>query len=505
MTYKNFIGIDKTYIKNNALIFNHKTFSSKELSEKVEALSQRLENFGITRQHRIGILIGNTPLFMCSLLAVLKRRASAVLFSVHLKKFELENYIKDTGIRVLITEEKFEGLIRDLPVDKTAIDSDPDSIFGQLKIWRIFSPAPEENNDILPVPGNWEDKEFTLQFTSGVGGRSKIVPRSYHNVFDELVSYARSTDLTPEDIVVCPAPLFHAYGLINGFLAPFYKGATSILMERFIPNDFIKLVKKYKPTIFIGVPFMYDILCRTYLDEEVDFSSLRICFSAGAKLSREVAERFSTRFGVRINQQYGSTETGTIAVNLYRDGFDDINAVGPPLHGRKIKIVNEIGHEVAVGEEGQIKIHSQGTTCGYLGPEELNREQFREGWYFTKDIGRMDADGNVYITGRKSSFVNVAGLKVDPFEVERVLLSMDHIKECAVVGREDKRNSSEIVKAFVVIEKEIQVNDIKKFCKEKLADYKVPREIEVVEELPRSATGKILKKYLITGSDEKTK
>jgi long-chain acyl-CoA synthetase len=244
---------------------------------------------------------------------------------------------------------------------------------------------------------------------------------------------------------------------------------------------------------------MYDMLTRTYLEEKVDFSSLRICFSAGAKLSAKVAEDFTGRFGVRINQQYGSTETGTMAVNLYPDGFDDVNSVGLPLPGREMKVVDENHHELPGGEEGEIKILSPGNTKGYLHLEELNNEKFRDGWYFTGDIGRMDSNGNIYITGRKIAFINVAGLKVDPFEVEGALLSIDAIKECAVVGKQDETKHREIVKAFVVIdkEKEITVKNVKKACKERLADYKVPQEIEFVNELPKSPTGKILMKYLL--------
>jgi long-chain acyl-CoA synthetase len=490
-----FMGMQNTNGEKKALIFNNRIFSSQHLNERVDSLADKLRDLGVNQHHRIGILFGNTPLFVCSLLAIAKIRASAVLFSTHFKKYELENYISDSYIQLIMSDEKTVSLIQELSYDIEQVYDNLDSSFGHMKIWRIS--RQDESSDRIPVPEKWEDKEFTLQFTSGVGGRSKIVPRSYRSVGDEIVNYIKTINLTSEDVVVCPTPFFHAYGLINGFLAPFYQGAAAILTERFIPNDFINLVKTYKPTIFIGVPFMYDILCKTYLEEEVDFYSLRICFSAGAKLSPKVAEGFTGRFGVRINQQYGSTETGTMAVNLYRDGFDNVNSVGHPLPGREMKVVDQNDRDVPVGEEGEIKIRSQGTTNGYLYLEELNKQKFKDGWYFTGDIGRMDTNGNIFITGRKIAFINVAGLKVDPFEVEGVLLSIDAIKECAVVGKEDKTTNREIVKAFVVVEKEIDVKDIKGLCKERLADYKVPRDIEFVKELPKSPTGKILVKYLL--------
>lgn len=477
------------------LIFNNRIFSPQQLNEKVESLVDKLRDLGVSPHRRIGILFGNTPLFVCSLLAIAKIRASAVLYSTHFKKYELENYISDSSIRLIVSDEKTVNLIRELSYDTEPVYDDPDPVFGHMKIWKIT--RQDETGDIVPLPGDWQDKEFTLQFTSGVGGKSKIVPRSYRSVWDEIVNYVKIIELSAKDIVVCPAPFFHAYGLINGFLAPFYQGAASVLTERFIPNDFINLVKKYKPTIFIGVPFMYDMLSRTYLEEAVDFSSLRICFSAGGKLSGDTAQRFTDRFGVRINQQYGSTETGTMTVNLYGDGFKDVNSVGRPLPGRQMEVVDENHQKLPAGKEGEIKILSPGTTDGYLQLEELNKEKFRNGWYFTGDIGRMDAHGNIFITGRKIAFINVAGLKVDPFEVEEVLKSYHTVKECVVVGKLDKRSNQEIVKAFIVSKKTIPAKEIINYCKKRLADYKVPREIQFVKELPKSPTGKILMKYLI--------
>ncbi|MGD2084785.1 MAG: class I adenylate-forming enzyme family protein [Candidatus Aminicenantes bacterium] len=501
MIYDHFIGMTKELSHPGALVFNDRVFSSAALYRKVRGVSHRLRELGITRQHRIGIVMGNTPFFVCSLLAAAKIRAGAVLFSTHFKTYELENYINDSHIRIMICDQSSAAPIRQLSHDKQLIHQDHDPVFGHLEIWRLL--RQDDSSDIIPITGDWQDKEFTLQFTSGVGGRSKIVPRSYRQVLDEIISYTRAIELTSRDVVICPAPFFHAYGLINGFLAPFYQGATAILMQRFIPNDFINLVKNHKPTIFIGVPMMYDMLGKTYLEENVDFSSLRICFSAGAKLSPEVAQRFTGRFGVCINQQYGSTETGTIAVNLYHDGFDNVNSVGLPLPGREIEVVDQEDGELAVGTEGEIKILSPGTSRGYLHLEALNQEKFKEGWYYTGDIGWMDANDHIFITGRKIAFINVAGLKVDPFEVEGILLSIKGIKECAVVGKQDKTKHREMVKAFVVAdedkkqEKQLAVENIKKSCKDKLANYKVPEEIEFVDQLPKSPTGKILMKYLL--------
>ncbi|MCP4214684.1 MAG: acyl--CoA ligase [bacterium] len=498
MNTKDFIGLNPEIDKESVLIYKDRRYSAPMIYEAVTSMETKLRDLGITAHQRVGIMLGNSPLFICALLGVARLQASAVLFSTHFKKFELESYITDSAIGLMVGNKNAGQILEKISQDTTLANSEESGIsendvWGQAAFWRIQQPE----EAYIDIPEEWHKKEFTLQFTSGTGGKSKIVPRSYEAVFNELESYARATGLNSNDLVICPAPFFHAYGLINGFLAPFYKGATVCLSERFIPNNAIKQVRRFKPTIFIGVPFMYDLLCQTFLAKEVDFSSIRIAFSAGAKLGREVFDNFRKRFGIRIKQQYGSTETGTMA--LCRDHFEDFDSVGQPLPGRCFDIVDEQNQSLAPGEEGEIIIKSPGNTEGYSNRPDFNLEKFREGWYYTGDIGHLDKAGNLFITGRKSFFINVAGLKVDPFEVEQTLLSMPVIKECAVVAKLADAKHSEIIKAYIVANDNevIDINLIGKYCKDRLADYKVPKEIESVEELPRSPTGKILMKYLV--------
>jgi long-chain acyl-CoA synthetase len=491
------LGINGRIFKETALIFAKRTYSSGQIREKVDRLEQHLEGQGITTRDRIGIMAGNTPLFIGALLATAKLRASAVLFSAYFKAFEIEDYIKDTGIRYLIADEKSSGIIQGLSYEKKRLDSQPDHLLGGFNLWDIRLPNRENQPYPKVLADKPEDNEFILQFTSGTGGKSKIVPRTYGNVADEIVNISHTIALTPDDTVICPVPLFHSYGLLPGLLCSLYTGATFVLMERFIPNDFIKLVQRHKPSVFTGIPFMYQLLARTFLKQPVAFSSLRLCLSAGAKLSVEVAEKFFQRYGVRISQLYGSTEAGVMAVNTFSGSFRDIDSVGTPARGRIIKIVDENHRELPPGQEGEIILSSPGTTRGYLNRQELNRQIFRNGWFYTGDIGKTDADNHLYITGRKSTFINVGGLKVDPFEIERALLSHKDIKECAVVGILDQKNHEEKIKAYIVPENQISAQEVRAYSLERLADYKVPKEIEFVAELPKSATGKVLLKYLI--------
>jgi long-chain acyl-CoA synthetase len=481
--------------KDRALVFRGDEFSAAQVDEAAERLAAALSGLGVTMRHRIGILFGNSPLFVCSLLAVIKLRASAVLLSPNCTKYELEGYIRDTGIRLLLSEKKNDQLLQALAARSRLVHQDMYVDYGHINAWGLDDEG--LRGEIVDVPPEWTEKELTLQFTSGVGGKSKIVPRSYANLAEELNSFSRSLGITDKDVVLCPAPLFHTYGLVNGFLLPFFAGADVILMDWFMPNDLVEAVQQYRPTILIGVPIMYKMVAGTYTERPADFSSLRVCFSAGAKLSDDISRSFTRRYGLRINQQYGSSETGVIAINLFEDGLDDAGSVGRPVSGRSIRIVDENGGEVEKGRDGEITVHSRATTRGYLHLDELNRQKFRDGWYFTGDIGHVDRDGNLFITGRKSAFINVSGYKVDPAEVEGVLATHPNIRDCAVVGKAENSGDREVVKAYVVTGGSLSQADVIAYCKERLASHKVPRQVEFIEQLPRSPTGKVLLKYLV--------
>lgn len=494
----NYFSDFKSIFQNGStVLFNGETFTDEAIGRRAQYIADRLRDLGLCNETKIGILIGNTPLFFSVFLATVEMKAGAVLLSTHFKKRELEEHLKNINVRVIITDQKNSFLVEKLAYGSKVILEEYDPVFGSLIIAKISLPF----EDILQKDEKTCEDYLTLQFTSGVNGKSKIVPRSYRNILYEITTFAETISLSNSDVIICPAPLFHTYALINGFLAVFSKGAKLILVENFNPSGFLNLVRDCRPTVFVGVPFMYALLAQSFVPQDsVDFSSFRLCFSAGAKLPREISNQICEKFRVRIHQQYGSTETGVIAVNLYLNGFDDTDSVGRPVKGRLVQIVDENGNEMPRGKEGEIKVFSPATTKGYLNMEELNSRVFCNAGYLTGDIGCIDAMGHLYITGRRSTFINVAGLKVDPFEVESVLLSNSCVRECSVVGVPD-RNSGEIVRAYVVLDKDINMKDLRNYCKERLADYKVPREIEFCAALPKSPTGKVLRKYLVNQTE----
>jgi len=468
------------------LIYRDRHYSKADILAKATELSEAIASRCTFKPRRTAVLLGNTPLFFSALFSNATAGRTSVLLSTHLKPGEVESYILSTKAEILITDSVSKMLVEATSLRKKLIHEEFDAAFGTALIYVIGESGSRQNcgSDYL-----------TIQMTSGVNGNSKIVPRTYENLLDEVTNFSAAIDFGTRDVVACAAPLFHTYGFINGCLMPYVNGGTIILIDTFVPVDFVRTVSTYSPTIFVGVPLMYSMLGQFYLPQKPDFSSLRICFSAGVQLKKSVNECYFNRFGARINQQYGATETGVIAINI--DDRCDFDCVGRVIPGRVIKVVDPEGSVLSPGEVGEIAIKSGGTAAGYLGSPKMSRTVFRGGWYFTGDLGCLDAAGNLTITGRKSSFINVAGLKVDPFDVELVLASNPVVKECAVVGAPHK-DCGEVVKAYLVLNETADPHEIALFCKKVLADYKVPREIVFVDELPKSPTGKVLKKYLVT-------
>ena len=258
------------------------------------------------------------------------------------------------------------------------------------------------------------------------------------------------------------------------------------LEDTFLPRKALEIIIKDKITMFIGVPFMFDIMNKLNL-EKIKLNSLRLCISSGAALSKEIFYKFKAKYGVNIIQQYGLTETGCVSIN-YPFNSKKIESVGKPLDHVKVKIVNENTEGI-----GEVVIKSSAT--GKYVDKKYNKERFKKGWLYTQDIGRMDEDGYLYILGRKSNIINVAGLKVSAEEVENIISKHPAVKEVVVIGV--KKNFGEAVKAVVILKTRISKLDLIKYCKSRLEEYKIPRVVEFSDSLPKSPTGKILRRFLI--------
>jgi long-chain acyl-CoA synthetase len=227
-----------------------------------------------------------------------------------------------------------------------------------------------------------------------------------------------------------------------------------------------------------------------------DLSSLRLCFSAANALPRSTFEAFDRRFDVAIRQLYGCTEAGAVTVNLDDDPWATAMSVGKPFDGVEVEIVDASGRPLEAGRNGEVVIRSPAMTAGYAGMDAVNAQAFVDGGFLSGDRGRLDDEGRLFVTGRKKLLIDVKGDKVDPIEVEDVLAVHPKVSEVVVVGVTGEAEGEHLIKAVVVPERECQERELIRYCRERLADYKVPHVVEFREEIPRDPSGDVLRKYL---------
>jgi long-chain acyl-CoA synthetase len=310
--------------------------------------------------------------------------------------------------------------------------------------------------------------------------------------------------MTEEDRLVCYLPLFHCFGQNFIMNTSVQVGATLLLHERYVPDEVLESAAVNRATMFFGVPAVYiRLLAQPEIEKKLE--SIRYYFSAAAPMTAQTVRKWRERFGQIIYEGYGLTETSPFASynhdSEYREG-----SVGKPIQYVTIKVVNEKGETVAPGELGEIAIKGANVMKGYFNRPRETAQVIRDGWFLTGDIGRMDADGYLYLVDRAKDIINVSGFKVWPREVEAALSKHLDLAEAAVIGVPDPV-SGEAVKAFVVLKKDVQLfeKDVIEYCRDCIAVYKAPRYVEFIEALPRNPSGKVLKRELRQRQQENKK
>jgi len=340
--------------------------------------------------------------------------------------------------------------------------------------------------------------------SSGTTGLPKIVHRSAAAIDAVAGNVADAAGLTPSDRIFAAAPICHAYGIENGFLAPLWAGATVHLCDGLdLPVAMREFTVADGSTVFPGVPFMFEVLAKTDAPRK---TSLRLAYSAGGMLPHAIARDFEQRFGLRVGQLYGASELGSVTFNHPDHPTADPLSVGHPMHGVSIRILNPdvittchrdvlisvVPPSLPTGEEGLVTISAPSMMHTYVGEE----PPFFDGHFLTGDLGRLDATGALTITGRLKQLIDVGGMKVNPAEVEAVLSAHPGVRECVVVGVAVTPTVSRLKAVVVPVNGTLDPEDLRRFARERLAGHKVPRLIEVRTQLPRTPSGKVIRAQL---------
>lgn len=471
--------------ERTAIVHGGERMSFASLPRRVAALAGRLEAQGVGEGDRVGVVLPNVPAFVVAFFALARARAVVVPLNPALSAGEIARSLARLEPRAVVAGPGWcRRLAAELP-DVARVEVETDG-------------GPETAGD-APVGRAPFGGDVVIQASSGSTGLAKWVCRSQANLVAEADGFGEVADMSAADVVLGAAPLFHSHGMANGMLAAVRAGATLVLLDR--PADdaapdppfalrcghVLDLLERERVSVFPGVPFMFDALAVTGKRAKVDLSALRLCFSAGNFLPEATWRRFRDVFGVEVRQLYGCTEAGAVTLNTEPSDKTDWQSVGPPIPGMEVRVDPDSG-----------ELEMRSAALGrYLGDDPRDPE----GWFPTGDLGRRDERGRLWITGRTKLFIDSGGHKVDPLEVEAVLDAHPEVAESAVVGVPQPGRGEEI-RAFVVLHGETPDTPPKALvahCRERLAAFKVPRRVEVRDELPRSALGKLLRGQLVEG------
>ena len=466
----NLLNIDVNDSKQIFYCTDEKEYTYQDFWDLINATRDYLKNQENIQESKVLIRCKEPLNCLISLFAVISLGKCGVLIEKDKKAYEIQLIMEQVQSNIIITDDPTNDMF--LHNNWKAIHFDQS----------FLKPSTNENfmDEILKDL----DLEACIIYTSGSTGKPKGVIRTRRTVFEHARELAKEYKFKASDKVLCVVQLQHAYGLEH-VLASMYNRATHYIMKEFSYHDVFSKIRNKGLTIIMGTPYHFQILNR--LKGEEKFESLRMFLSGGAPLSVACNEKTRQLWQVPIIQEYGSSELATAAIN-----FDDekLSAVGKAIAGIEIKIVDEQGKCVAENDIGELLIKSPFCTKGYVSSDD--KLPVENGWFNTGDLAYKDSEENVYIVGRKKNIINIAGKKVSPEEVEKVIMTYDGIKEVRVSGVPHPVYG-ETVKAEIVVEKDKQVEkiDLLRYCKTYLSDYKLPTDICYVAQLERTSSGKI--------------
>ena len=483
------VAVARQHAGRTAIVEGGTAVSYAELESRIACLAATLRDAGIRRGHRVALLLPNGVGFVTSYFAVVVVGAIAVPLNDHYQRTELHSFLTESGASCLITSLGFARLC----------DSVLSSFETPCTLLFVEDHKKACGRQVLSL-GDFEadidpNAPAMYQFSSGSTGRPKRIGRTHANLLFELDSLIHALDITNEDRFLGVAPFSHVNGLMRSMMASLRSGATLYPLAKFERQAVVDVIERHRLSVFVAVPFMFGMLAKATFRRQADFSSLRLCVSASAPLPAGLNRLFHEKFGIYVRQLYGSTETGTISVNVSPDIEGSLESVGIPIGGVQVEVFTEDGRMAHAGEMGEFAVKSAAAIRGYDGPDPASEEAFRNGYFLTGDLGRKDKDGLLYLMGRKKLFINKGGYKINPREIEELLESHPKVEEAAVVGQ-PTQYGDERVKAVIVPRASCGAEEIVEYCRGKIADFKIPSVVEFRESLPKSPTGKIRRMML---------
>lgn len=509
-----------------AVIYHDHKLTYAQILRQAETMAASLARHGVKPGDRVAIMMPNMPQMIPTFWAILKAGATVVMTNPLYMETELLHQMTDAGVRVLVSIAacwpKLNAMRFRLGVEKFFITDNSELLPWTKRLFRKISGKRDSTNpavgydghqifpytdllkggERLSIPyGSPREQLALLQYTGGTTGTPKGVMLSHANLsanVAQIVSALHVLKKSPQ-VFAALLPIFHVYGLSTCLLVPTALHAACVMIPRYEPGEFLRFIAKYQISMFPGAPSVYLSLLQHKDFDKYDLSSLKYGISGSAPIPAASLEKFQSISGCKLLEGYGLTESSPITHLTPALSMQKFGAIGIPLPGTRARIVDmDVGTiEMPVGEPGELIIKGPQVMEGYYNRPDETAGVLRNGWLYTGDIAYMDEDGYFFIIDRKKDMAIVGGFNVYPREIDEVLLEHPGVKEAVSVAVAHPTRG-EMVKAFVVPKDGVTltVPEIASFCRKRLAGYKVPRQVEFRNALPRAATGKILRRTL---------
>jgi long-chain acyl-CoA synthetase len=500
----------KIYGERPAIIYDHIQITYNELKDRVDRLALAWKEMGAEKGERIGLMLENHPDYIISYYAALALGLIIVQINPKYTPRELLQMIDDSNVTYLVTDTSALQTVREVCeiysfryIFVSQIkESINDGKFLNLEELKCY-PLSLRN----PVPVSVHHDVAVIQYTGGTTGKMKGAMLTHFNLVANLIQSRLlygNTLQSGQEMVLTATPLYHVYAMTSAMNLGIYQGSTILLVKNFQIENVLELIKEYQPTLFPGVPKMYTAFVHYPNVEKYGLHCFKTCTSGSAPLPIEIIKRFEKITGVTIGEGFGLSEASPTTHRNPPLGKSKVGSIGIPLPGTDSKIVDESGNELPPHTVGELLVKGPQVMKGYWNREEETRQSLQNGWLHTGDLATMDEEGYFYIVGRKKEMILVGGFNIYPQEVEGVLYEYPDVREAAVVGIPDEIKG-EKVKAYVVPKdgQEIDLEDLKQHCYQRLTRYKVPKEFEIRDSLPRNTVGKLLKRLLIKEERDK--
>lgn len=489
--------------ENVAYYFKGEAIPFKTLDDRINRCAAGLKKLGIKKGTTVGLLLRNCPEFVILTLALSRIGGVAVPINFLEKSDRIALILNDAKAVAVLTSrdllatvqeaaKKIKSLKHIFVRDGEGGAAEP---FGQFLKNKPLSPSQKAGSD--------ESTLVLLLYTSGTTGLPKGVMLTNGNLLSNTDQCLKAIEIGPKHRFLCLLPMFHSFAFTTCVLVPLRIGAMCVINESLLPFDpVIKSIWKYKVTHFVAVPQIYSALSSRIKGAKAlilrFLNPIKLCISGAAPLPAAIHKNFEKTFGIPLLEGYGLTETSPVAT-LNPVKKRKVGTVGLPLPGVEISIRDEDGEEVPMGAVGEIWIRGPNVMKGYYRKHKETAEVLlKNGWFKSGDMGRFDDDGYLSIVDRKKDLIIIKGLNVYPQEVENVIIKHPKVKEVAVIGKMDPKTGEEKIRAFLTIKdgEKIELSELFDLCRENLAPYKRPKDFTVLDELPKNALQKVLKKDL---------